>query len=197
MPKLAANLTMLFNEVDFLDRFGAAAKAGFKASSTCFRTTTTSNAAERDTARNRLTQVLHNLPAGNWAAGERGIGCHPDRVDEFEAGVDKAIDTRRRSAASRSIASPAFARPALDPIDAHETFVKNLQYAAPRLKAVGIKLLIEAINTRDIPGFFLCNTSAGARHHQGGWRPTTCSCSTTSTTCRSWKAISRPRSRST
>ena len=161
MPKLAANLTMLFNEVDFLDRFAAAAKAGFKASSTCFRTTTTRTAAARAAAaKTRLTQVLHNLPAGNWAAGERGIGCHPDRVGEFEEGVGKAIEyaTALGCKQVNCLAGIAPAGRRRRSMRARRSST-NLQFAAHRsLKAAGIKLLIEPINTRDIPGFFLCNT---------------------------------------
>ena len=92
MPKLAANLTMLFNEIDFLDRFGAAAKAGFEGVEDPFLYDYDKNVLREQLQENRLTQVLHNLPAGNWATGERGIGCHPDRISEFEAGVDKAIE---------------------------------------------------------------------------------------------------------
>ena len=93
MPKLAANLTMLFNEIDFLDRFAAAAKAGFEGVEYLFPYDYDKNVLREQLQENRLTQVLHNLPAGNWAAGERGIGCHPDRISEFEAGVDKARGT--------------------------------------------------------------------------------------------------------
>jgi hydroxypyruvate isomerase len=158
MPKLAANLTMLFNEVDFLDRFAAAAKAGFEGVEYLFPYDYDKNVLREKLQENRLTQVLHNLPAGNWGAGERGIGCHPDRVAEFEAGVDKAIEYAT-ALGCKQVNCLAGMRPSgLDPVDARETFVKNLQFAATRLKAVGIKLLIEAINTRDIPGFFLCNT---------------------------------------
>ena len=158
MPKLAANLTMLFNEVDFLDRFAAAASEGFKGVEYLFPYDYDKNVLRQKLAEHQLTQVLHNLPAGNWAAGERGIGCHPDRVAEFRAGVDKAIEYAT-TLDCKQVNCLAGVRPSgLDPTDARETFVKNLQFAAPRLKAAGIKLLIEAINTRDIPGFFLCNT---------------------------------------
>jgi len=158
MPKLAANLTMLFNEIDFLDRFAAAAKAGFEGVEYLFPYDYDKNLLREHLQENRLTQVLHNLPAGNWAAGERGIGCHPDRISEFETGVDKAIEYAT-ALGCKQVNCLAGVRPSgLDPVDARETFVKNLQFAATRLQAVGIKLLIEAINTRDIPGFFLCNT---------------------------------------
>jgi hydroxypyruvate isomerase len=158
MPKLAANLTMLFNEVAFLDRFAAAAKAGFKGVEYLFPYEYDKNLLREKLADNKLTQVLHNLPAGNWAGGERGIGCHPDRIAEFEAGVDKAIEYATALGCKQVNCLAGIRPPHLDPNDARETFIKNLQFAAPRFKAAGIKLLIEAINTRDIPGFFLNNT---------------------------------------
>ena len=159
MPKLAANLTLMFNEVQFLDRFAAAAKAGFKGVEYLFPYDYDKNVLKQKLADHKLTQVLHNLPAGNWSAGERGIGCHPDRVTEFEAGVDRAIDYAT-ALGCKQLNCLAGIRPRhLDPNDARETFINNLQFAALRLKATGIRLLIEPINTRDIPGFFLCNTA--------------------------------------
>jgi hydroxypyruvate isomerase len=159
MPNFAANLTMLFNELDFLDRFGGAARAGFDAVEYLFPYT-----YEKDVLRSRLdkhglTQVLHNLPAGNWAAGERGIACLPDRVGEFEAGVARAIEYATALGCAR-VNCLAGVRPAAVSADvARDTFIKNLAYAAPRLEAAGIALLIEPINTRDVPGFFLCGTA--------------------------------------
>ena len=93
MPKFAANLTMLFNEVEFLDRFEAAARCGLRGGriSVSLRLRQAASSRAR-LAAHGLKQVLHNLPAGDWAAGERGIACLPDRVAEFEAGVDRAIE---------------------------------------------------------------------------------------------------------
>ena len=91
MPRFAANLSMLFTEVDFMDRFAAAADAGFSGVEYLFPY---DFAAEEIKARldaNKLEQVLFNLPAGDWGKGERGIACHPDRAEEFRAGVDQAI----------------------------------------------------------------------------------------------------------
>src|ERR1700741_2895474 len=92
MPKFAANLTMLFNEVPFLDRFAAAADAGFNAVEFLFPYPYQSAELAERLQQNRLKLVLHNLPAGNWEAGERGIACLPDRVGEFQQGVDRAIE---------------------------------------------------------------------------------------------------------
>jgi hydroxypyruvate isomerase len=92
MPKFAANLTMLFNEVDFLDRFKAAAEAGFRGVEYLFPYAYSKEQLAELLSLNGLTQVLHNLPAGDWANGERGIAVMPDRVGEFQDGVGKAIE---------------------------------------------------------------------------------------------------------
>jgi len=158
MTKLAANLTMLFNEVPFLERFDAAAEAGFKGVEFLFP-----YAFEVDQLRNKLRSynlelVLHNLPAGNWEAGERGIACHPDRMNEFQAGVDEAIRYARALDAKQVNCLAGIKPSFVDAETAHTTFVANLRFAADKLKAHGIRLLIEPINTFDIPGFFLSRT---------------------------------------
>ncbi|MBW8891966.1 MAG: hydroxypyruvate isomerase family protein [Burkholderiales bacterium] len=139
MPKFAANLTMLFTELPFMQRFEAAAKAGFEGVEYLFPYPFEKKelaAALRD---NGLQQVLHNLPAGDWDKGERGIACHPDRTGEFAEGIGVAI-----AGVSRELA--------------HKTVVDNLRLAARELEAAGLRLLIEPINTFDIPGFFLTRT---------------------------------------
>ena len=158
MPKLAANLTMMFGEKPFLDRFEAAAGAGFKGVEYLFPYDHPAQALKQKLRDHGLTQVLHNLPAGNWAGGERGIACLPDRVDEFKAGVDRAIEYARTLACDRVNCLAGILPKGVSPDAARETFTSNLRYAAPRLAEAGIKLLIEAINTRDLPGFFLTNT---------------------------------------
>jgi hydroxypyruvate isomerase len=92
MPKFCANLTMLYNEVDFLERFAAAAKSGFKGVEYLFPYAYPAAQLRELLDRHKLVQVLHNLPPGDWAKGERGIACHPDRVGEFQDGVGKAIE---------------------------------------------------------------------------------------------------------
>ena len=158
MPKLAANLTMLFGEIDFLDRFGAAARAGFTGVEFLFPYEHDMKALRQKLDEHHLTQVLHNLPAGNWAAGERGIACHPDRVADFRSGVDIAIDYATTLGCTQVNCLAGIRPDRVDARDAHATFVENLRFAAPRLKAAGIRLLIEPLNTRDVPGFFLCHT---------------------------------------
>ena len=158
MPKLAANLTMLFGDVAFLDRFEAAANAGFDAVEYLFPYDFDAPVLKQKLRDHGLAQVLHNLPAGNWAGGERGIACLPDRVDEFRAGVDKAIAYANALGCDRVNCLAGILPPAIDAAAARTTLIHNLQQAAPRLKAAGIRLLIEPINTRDIPGFFLSGT---------------------------------------
>jgi hydroxypyruvate isomerase len=158
MPRFAANLTMLFNEAPFLERFERAAKAGFKAVEFLFPYDYPVEQLKDALDRNKLALVLHNLPAGNWAGGDRGIGCHPDRVAEFRAGVDKAI-TYASTLGVIQLNCLAGIKPAgVSDADARKTLVENLKFAAPKLKAAGIRLLIEPINTFDIPGFFLSRT---------------------------------------
>src|SRR4051812_10053995 len=95
MPKFAANLTMLFNDVPFVERFSAAARAGFKGVEYLFPYEHDARTLRNLLHEHQLIQVLHNLPAGNWSAGERGIACHPARRSEFSEGVDRAIDYAR------------------------------------------------------------------------------------------------------
>jgi hydroxypyruvate isomerase len=159
MPRFAANLTMLFNEVDFLDRFGAAARAGFRGVEYLFPYPYPREALAERLHEHGLTQVLHNLPAGNWAAGERGIACHPDRTGEFQDGVEKAIEYARALGCPRVNCLAGIAPPGVPAERLRETLVANLRFAAGRLGAAGIQLLVEPINTRDIPGFFLCRTA--------------------------------------
>jgi hydroxypyruvate isomerase len=159
MPRYAANLTMLFNEVGFLDRFDAAARAGFSGVEYLFPYEYDKQDLLDRLRKHHLTQVLHNLPAGDWAAGERGIACHPDRVSEFEAGVAAAIDYATTLECAQVNCLAGIVPPGVGSAAAHATFVSNLQFAAPKCAAAGIRLLIEPINTRDIPGFFLTRTA--------------------------------------
>lgn len=162
MPKFAANLSMLYTEVDFLDRFKAAADDGFKGVEYLFPYDFPAADVAAKLKEFGLTQVLHNLPAGDWAAGERGIAVDPSRVEEFKQGVDKAIEYAK-VLGTKQINCLAGKVPAgVSKEQAHATFVSNLKYAADKLKAAGIPLLIEPINTFDIPGFFLNYTAQAA-----------------------------------
>jgi hydroxypyruvate isomerase len=158
MPRFAANLTMLFTELPFMQRFEAAARAGFEAVEYLFPYAFDKKELAGALRANTLQQVLHNLPAGNWDAGERGIACHPDRVGEFREGVGVAIDyaTALGCPQVNCLAGKFPAGAALQ--DAHRTLVENLRFAAKELDAAGIRLVIEPINHFDIPGFFLTRT---------------------------------------
>ncbi len=161
MPRFAANLTMLFTEVPFLDRFELAARAGFEAVEFLFPYAWPAAAIRERLDVHRLQLVLHNLPAGDWDGGERGIACHPDRVDEFRKGVATAIDyaTALGVPQLNVLAGKAPAGIATDVL--HRTFVDNLRFAADALHGAGLRLLIEPVNRYDIPGFFM-NTTAQA-----------------------------------
>jgi hydroxypyruvate isomerase len=155
MPKFAANLSMLFTEVDFLDRFDAAADAGFSGVEFLFPYGYEMGALQERLRRRGLTQVLHNLPPGDWDAGERGIAALPDRVEEFRDGVETALRFASVLGCRQLNCLAGIAPEGADPAELRETLVRNLKYAAERLDEVGIRLLVEPINTRDIPGFFL------------------------------------------
>jgi hydroxypyruvate isomerase len=149
---------MLFNEVPFMERFAAAAKAGFKGVEYLFPYDFPAEDLAKQLSTHGLTQVLHNLPAGDWGKGERGIAIFPDRVNEFKEGVTKAIAYAKALKCSQLNCLVGVLPQGADAKKAHDTLVSNLKFAAAALKAEGIKLLIEPINTRDIPGFFLTNT---------------------------------------
>ena len=159
MPKFAANLTMLFNEVDFLHRFDAAAKAGFRGVEYLFPYAYDKNQLAEKLKTLKLTQVLHNLPAGDWAGGERGIACLPARVGEFQDGVGKAIEYATALGCRQINCLAGIAPAGAAPDMLRKTFVDNLRFVAGKLKTAGIKLLIEPINTFDIPGFYLSRTA--------------------------------------
>jgi len=158
MPKFAANLTMLFNEVPFLERFERAAKAGFQAVEFLFPYDFAPDTIKLLLDRHNLKLVLHNLPAGNWAAGERGIACLPERMDEFRTGVARAVEYAKVLGVGQLNCLAGKAPLGADEAALRSTFVANLRYAARELGNAGLKLLIEPINTYDIPGFYLSRT---------------------------------------
>jgi hydroxypyruvate isomerase len=155
MPRFAANLTFLFGEHPFLERFGAAHSAGFTRVEYMFPYDYEAAELRARLDDNGLEQVLFNLPAGDWAAGERGIAADPDRVDEFRAGVEQArtyahtLDVPRVNCLAGTRGD-------------HTTLVANLRHAARALAQDGRTLLIEAVNTRDIPGFLVPTSTDAA-----------------------------------
>jgi hydroxypyruvate isomerase len=158
MPKFCANLTMLYNEVDFLARFEAASRSGFKGVEYLFPYAYPAAQLRERLDTCRLVQVLHNLPAGDWAKGERGIACHPDRVGEFQDGVGSAIEYATALGCKQVNCLAGIAPKGVPEAKVRATFVANLRFAADKLQAAGIRLLTEPINTRDIPGFYLTRT---------------------------------------
>jgi hydroxypyruvate isomerase len=159
MPKFAANLSMMFTEHPFLDRFERAAKAGFTAVEFLFPYAFATADIKKRLDDNGLQLVLHNLPAGDWDAGERGIACLPDRVNEFREGVARAIEVGTALGVPQLNCLAGKAPAGLAFKSLHETFVDNLRFAAAELKKAKLRLLIEPINTLDIPGFFLNRTA--------------------------------------
>jgi hydroxypyruvate isomerase len=155
MPKLAANLSTLFPEREFLERFALARAAGFRYVEYQFPYAQTPQAlasAARDAG---VQVVLHNLPAGDFARGERGIACLPGREREFRDGVERAIVYAKAVNCPRLNCIAGLA-----PVDREhfEVLVANVRHAARRLGEVGIELAIEPLNTRSVPGFFLTHS---------------------------------------
>lgn len=159
MPRFAANLSMLFTELDFIDRFSVAAEAGFQAVECQFPYLCDKDDIAEQLASNNLQMVLHNLPAGDWAAGERGIACLPERRGEFQDSVGQAIDYALALGCPQLNCLAGILPEGLTKDTAIETLIGNLIYAAAGLQEAGIRLLVEPINRHDIPGFLL-NTSA-------------------------------------
>jgi hydroxypyruvate isomerase len=156
MASFSANLSMLFTEAGFLDRFARAAGAGFRAVECQFPYPFQTEQLAEQLQRHKLALVLHNLPAGDWERGDRGIACLPDRVGEFQDGVGRAIEYATALGCVRvNCLSGVRPASAADGEQLHATFVANLRFAARELKKHGISLLIEPLNTRDHPGFFL------------------------------------------
>ena len=146
---------MLFNELEFFDRFQAAAKVGFRGVEYLFPYGFEKEQLFERLQIHGLVQTLHNLPAGDWGAGDRGIGCHPDRVGEFQDSVAQAIEYAKALGCERVNCLAGIAPEGVDAETLRQTFVTNLRFAAERLAEAGVRLLIEPINSRDIPGFYL------------------------------------------
>jgi 2-dehydrotetronate isomerase len=153
MPNFAANLTMMFTEWPLHDRFGAAADAGFTAVEILFPYELTPDAIASCLARHHLTLALFNLPPGDWAAGERGLAALPDRFDELKTGMDKAFEYIRATGVKRVHLMAGLA----DRTDAAalSSYYRSVRYSAERLANADLDLLLEPINSRNMPGYFL------------------------------------------
>jgi len=163
MPKFSANLTMMFNEVEFLGRFERAAKSGFKAVEYMFPYEWPKEQLAAELKSHKLEQVLFNLPPGDWAAGERGIACIPGREGEFKDGVESALAYAEalQCPAINCLAGLIPAELAADKV--RRTLVGNLQFAAAALEKKGVRLLIEMLNHNAVPGFYLVRTQEALR----------------------------------
>lgn len=159
MPRFSANLSFLYQDLPFLDRFDAAAQDGFLAVEYLGPYAETPEAVADALQRNGLTQALFNVPSGDWDGGERGIACLPDRVEDFRAGVRLALDYAAALGCTRLNALAGLAPGGVDPARLTDTLVDNLRWASARCAEAGVTLLMEPINTRDIPGFFLTTTA--------------------------------------
>ena len=161
MPRFCANLTMMFNEVPFLDRFEAAAKAGFRAVEFLFPYDFAAADIRARLDGNGLQQVLFNMPPGDWAAGERGTAALPGRQAEFRAGVGKALEYAGALGCTRLHCMAGIPPAGLVAGAAANLYANNLAWAAEQAHAAGVMVVIEPINHRDMPGFLL-NTTAQA-----------------------------------
>ena len=155
MIRWVANLSMLFHEVPLWQRFERARAAGFRYVELLFPYGRDAEAIARELSRLGLELVLFNLPAGNWEAGERGIACHPHRREEFREGVALAVETARRLGTLRLNCLAGRRLSDVPESEQRACLVDNLRYAADRLAEHGMTLLLEPVNDRDVPGFFV------------------------------------------
>ena len=160
MPHFAANLSMMFTEWRFLDRFAAAADAGFSAVEFLFPYEHPASAVGERLRRAGLTQALFNLPPGDWAAGERGLAALPGREAELDAGLERALPYAEATAAKTLHLMAGIADAA--ELAAHVSYRRAVTRVAARLAERGITLVLEPINGRDMPGYFLNSVDAAA-----------------------------------
>jgi hydroxypyruvate isomerase len=162
MPKFSANLSTLFTELTFLDRFAAARAAGFDAVEFQFPYACEPEWITGRLARYNLKLIMHNLPPGDLAAGDRGMACDPRRVQEFQDSVELGLDYAEELGARMLHCMAGLVPRNVAPERAHDTYVANLKFAAGKLKERGLDLLIEPINDRDVPGYFLTGSRQAA-----------------------------------
>lgn len=159
MPRFAANLSLLYTELPFLDRFEAAAQSGFTAVEFLFPYAFAAKDIRQRLEDNGLQLALHNFPPGNWDAGDRGLTCDPSRVAEFQASVAQGLEYAVALGAPQLHCLAGIAPRGVAAEVLRETYVSNLAHAATACKAVGKRLLIEPINTYDFPGYYLTRTA--------------------------------------
>ena len=162
MPRLAANLSMMFNEVPFLERFTAARKAGFEGVEFLFPYEFPAAELRSRMVGEGLTQVLFNMPPGDWANGERGLAALPGRQSEFREGVKRALDYAATLECRRVHCMAGIVPADVSLTTAAAVYASNLSWAAEQARPAGVKLMIEPINHRDMPGYFLNTQAQGA-----------------------------------
>ena len=162
MPRFAANLSMMFNEVPFLDRFGAARRAGFDAVEFLFPYEHPADELRKRLDDTGLAVALFNMPPGDWAAGERGLAGLPGRQAEFRDGVARALDYAYALKCPLLHCMAGIVPPDATPGVAANLYVANLAWAAERASGSGVRTVIEPINHRDMPGYLLRTTAQGA-----------------------------------
>ena len=155
MPRFAANLSLLYSEFDFLDRFEAAAKDGFKAVEFLFPYAFDVREIAARLKANDLQQVLFNAPPGDWDAGERGLACLPAREAEFQSGLGRALDYAAALNCPRIHVMAGLLPAGSTATDLQTTYTERLRWAAKQAAGCGVEILIEPINTRNMPGYFL------------------------------------------
>ncbi|HEY1722321.1 MAG TPA: 2-oxo-tetronate isomerase [Magnetospirillaceae bacterium] len=155
MVKLAANLSMLFNEVDFLERFGAAAKAGFKAAEYLFPYAYEAKDLAARLQANGMEQVLFNMFPGNWDKGERGISALPGREDEFRKSVDQALTYAAALKCPKVHVMAGIVPAGIDKARCEATYIENLKFATKTAASAGVLLVLEPLNPTDFAGYFL------------------------------------------
>lgn len=155
MPKFAANLTMMYNEYGFLDRFAAAAKDGFRGVEFLFPYGFAPQEIKARLVDAGLTQVLFNCPPGDWNANERGIAALPGREEEFKRGIEQALNYACVLGTARLHVMAGLVQAGQDRAQHREVYLRNLSYAAQQAAAHDVTILIEPINTRDMPCYFL------------------------------------------
>ena len=158
MPKFSANLSMLFSEVDFLDRFASAAKAGFKAVEYMFPYEWSKEELAGALESNQLEQVLFNLPAGDWAGGERGIACIPGRESEFKDGVESALAYAQALRCPTVNCLVGLTPEGVSTDRVRQILVDNLRFAAAALEEKGVQFMVEMLSHKAVPGFYLVQT---------------------------------------
>ena len=155
MPRFSANLSMMFTEVPFLERFGAAARAGFRGVELLFPYEFPAARIKEQLDQHQLQMILFNMPPGDWAAGDRGLACDPSKVGQFQESIGQAVEYASALGCGQIHCMAGLKPRGVDDETIRATYIANLQFAGRELAKHDMKLLIEAINTRDIPGFYL------------------------------------------